>query len=37
MLELDLEAPIHLHDFFADYPLAPEKQIVLEDWLIRKD
>ncbi|CAI2201564.1 10169_t:CDS:2, partial [Funneliformis geosporum] len=27
MLEIDLEAPVHLHDFFADYPLAPEKQI----------
>ena len=32
-LEVDLEAPVHLHDFFADYPLAPEKQIVPENWL----
>ena len=32
-LEVDLEVPVHLHDFFADYPLAPEKQIVPEDWL----
>ena len=32
-LELDLEAPVHLHDYFADYPLAPEKQIIPEDWL----
>ncbi|CAI2196968.1 6126_t:CDS:1, partial [Funneliformis geosporum] len=33
MLEVDLEAPVHLHDFFADYPLIPEKQIVPENWL----
>ncbi|PKK72127.1 hypothetical protein RhiirC2_777576 [Rhizophagus irregularis] len=33
MLEIDLEAPVHLHDYFADYPLAPEKQIVPEEWL----
>ncbi|PKY57580.1 hypothetical protein RhiirA4_478738, partial [Rhizophagus irregularis] len=32
-LEVDLEVPVHLHDFFADYPLAPEKQIVPEEWL----
>ncbi|CAG8834072.1 6342_t:CDS:1, partial [Racocetra persica] len=32
-LKVDLEVPVHLHDFFADYPLAPEKQIVSEDWL----
>jgi len=32
-LEVDLEAPVHLHDYFADYPLAPEKQIVPEKWL----
>ncbi|CAB4484717.1 unnamed protein product [Rhizophagus irregularis] len=31
-LEVDLEVPVHLHNYFADYPLAPEKQIVLEDW-----
>ncbi|CAG8712890.1 12294_t:CDS:2 [Dentiscutata erythropus] len=33
MPEVDLEVPAHLHDFFADYSLAPEKQIVLENWL----
>ena len=33
MLELDLEAPVHLYDYFADYPLASEKQIISEDWL----
>ncbi|CAB5352482.1 unnamed protein product [Rhizophagus irregularis] len=33
LLEVDLELPVHLHDFFADYPLAPEKQIVPENWL----
>ncbi|CAI2194874.1 13475_t:CDS:1, partial [Funneliformis geosporum] len=33
MLEVDLEAPVHLHDFFADYSLTPEKQIVPENWL----
>ncbi|CAG8694219.1 3918_t:CDS:2, partial [Racocetra fulgida] len=33
MLELDLEAPVHLHDYFADYPLASEKQIIPENWL----
>ncbi|CAG8846771.1 11802_t:CDS:2, partial [Gigaspora margarita] len=27
MPKVDLEVPIHLQDFFADYPLAPEKQI----------
>ncbi|CAG8843381.1 31270_t:CDS:2, partial [Racocetra persica] len=27
ILEVDIEAPIGLHDFFADYPLVPEKQI----------
>ncbi|PKK56693.1 hypothetical protein RhiirC2_799498 [Rhizophagus irregularis] len=32
-LEVDLEVPVHLHDFFVDYPLAPEKQIVPEEWL----
>ncbi|PKK66055.1 hypothetical protein RhiirC2_715130 [Rhizophagus irregularis] len=31
-LEVDLEVPVHLYDYFADYPLAPEKQIVPEDW-----
>ncbi|CAB4460089.1 unnamed protein product [Rhizophagus irregularis] len=33
ILEVNLEVPVHLHDFFADYPLAPEKQIVPEEWL----
>src|SRR3954470_16171722 len=33
MPEVDLKVPAHLHDFFADYPLAPEKQIVPENWL----
>ncbi|CAG8764402.1 6761_t:CDS:1, partial [Racocetra persica] len=33
ILEVDLEAPVHLHDYFADYPLAPEKQIIPENWL----
>ena len=33
MLKVNLEASIHLHDFFADYPLAPEKQIVSENWI----
>ncbi|CAI2198622.1 8746_t:CDS:1 [Funneliformis geosporum] len=32
-LEVDLEVTMHLHDFFADYPLTPEKQIVPENWL----
>ncbi|CAG8797878.1 21151_t:CDS:2, partial [Dentiscutata erythropus] len=33
ILEVDLEAPVHLHDYFADYPLVPEKQIIPENWL----
>ncbi|CAG8707769.1 15457_t:CDS:2 [Funneliformis mosseae] len=33
MLELDLEVPVHLHNYFADYSLASEKQIISEDWL----
>ncbi|CAG8833729.1 23982_t:CDS:1, partial [Racocetra persica] len=32
-LEIDLEAPMHLYDYFADYLLASEKQIVSENWL----
>jgi len=32
-LEVDLKAPVHLHDFFTDFPLAPKKQIVPENWL----
>ncbi|CAG8624391.1 15204_t:CDS:1 [Funneliformis mosseae] len=31
ILEVDLEVSVHMHDFFADYPLVPEKQIVPED------
>ncbi|CAG8623598.1 13928_t:CDS:2 [Funneliformis mosseae] len=31
MLEVDLEASVHLYDFFVNYPLAPKKQIVLEE------
>ncbi|CAG8451618.1 1812_t:CDS:2 [Acaulospora morrowiae] len=33
MLKVDIETPINLHDFFADYPLVPKKQIVSENWL----
>ncbi|CAG8507396.1 10770_t:CDS:2 [Funneliformis mosseae] len=33
ILEVDLEAPVHLYDFFADYPLVSKKQIVSENWL----
>ncbi|CAG8729069.1 31139_t:CDS:2, partial [Racocetra persica] len=33
ILEVDLEAPVHLHDYFADYSLASEKQIIPENWL----
>ncbi|CAG8804217.1 17925_t:CDS:2, partial [Racocetra persica] len=33
LLEVDLEASVHLYDYFSDYPLAPEKQIILENWL----
>jgi len=25
LLEVDIEVPKHLHDYFKDYPLAPEK------------
>ena len=32
-LKIDLEASVYLHDFFADYPLASEKQLVPENWL----
>src|SRR6266542_1731105 len=32
-LEVDLEASVHLYDFFVDYLLASEKQIVLKEWL----
>uniref|UniRef100_U9SG93 Uncharacterized protein n=1 Tax=Rhizophagus irregularis (strain DAOM 181602 / DAOM 197198 / MUCL 43194) TaxID=747089 RepID=U9SG93_RHIID len=33
ILEVDLEAPVHLHDFFTDYLLAFEKQLIPENWL----
>ena len=33
IFDIDLEAPIHLYDYFADYHLAPEKQIVPENWI----
>jgi len=33
MLEVDLDVPRHLHDFFADYPLAPEKDVIPESWI----
>ncbi|CAG8783534.1 36623_t:CDS:2, partial [Racocetra persica] len=33
IFEVDLEAPVYLYDYFADYPLAPEKQIISENWL----
>ncbi|CAG8781022.1 4940_t:CDS:2, partial [Racocetra persica] len=33
ILEVDLEASVHLHDYFTDYPLALEKQIIPENWL----
>ena len=33
MLEVDLEYPKHLHISHNDYPLAPEKLTVKEEWL----
>ena len=33
MLEVDLEYPKHLHKSHNDYPLAPEKLTVKEEWL----
>ncbi|KAF0345188.1 zinc finger protein: PROVISIONAL [Gigaspora margarita] len=33
ILEVDLEVPVHLYDYFADYPLASEKQIISKNWL----
>ncbi|CAG8609433.1 10059_t:CDS:2, partial [Cetraspora pellucida] len=33
MLEVDIEAPINMHNFFADYLLALKKQIISENWL----
>ena len=33
MLEVDLENPKHIHKSNNDYPLAPEKLTVKEEWL----
>jgi len=33
IFEIDLKALVHLYDFFANYLLVLEKQIVSEDWL----
>ncbi|CAG8835557.1 30083_t:CDS:1, partial [Gigaspora margarita] len=33
ILEVDLEVLVHLYNYFADYPLVPEKQIISENWL----
>ena len=33
ILEVDLEYPKHLHKSHNDYPLAPEKLAVKEEWL----
>ena len=32
-IEYDLKYPKELHDLHNDYPLAPEKLIVQDDWL----
>ena len=32
-IECDLEYPKELHDLHNDYPLAPEKLLVQDDWL----
>ena len=32
-IECDLEYPKELHNLHNDYPLAPEKLIVQDDWL----
>ena len=32
-IECDLEYPKELHNVHNDYPLAPEKLIVQDDWL----
>ncbi|CAG8804472.1 28274_t:CDS:2 [Racocetra persica] len=31
IFEVNLEALVYLHDYFADYPLVPEKQIIPEN------
>ncbi|CAG8557514.1 10022_t:CDS:2, partial [Cetraspora pellucida] len=31
ILKVDLEAPVYLYNYFADYPLVPEKQIISEN------
>ena len=33
LIECDLEYPKEWHDLHNDYPLAPEKLIVQDDWL----
>ncbi|KAF0446274.1 zinc finger protein [Gigaspora margarita] len=33
ILEVDLEALMHLHNYFADYPLVPKKQIIPKNWI----
>ena len=33
LIECDLEYPKELHYLYNDYPLAPEKLIVQDDWL----
>ena len=32
-LEVDLNYPVHLHDDHRDFPLAPTKETVQDDWL----
>ena len=32
-LEVDLNYPVHLHDDHRDFPLAPTKEIVQDEWL----
>ncbi|CAG8829111.1 28221_t:CDS:2, partial [Racocetra persica] len=33
ILEVDLEVLMHLYDYFADYLLVSEKQIISKNWL----
>ena len=32
-VEVDLNYPVHLHDDHRDFPLAPTKEIIQDDWL----